>query len=286
MTDESGRPVIDPANIRPLASSLVEHLFSLVEKDPAPQKVQENEFIMRCIMRVLIVLKDGISAVADSVLQHLTIITNIIASNPSNPRFYYYHFESLGALTRFTPPAQADALASHLFEPFGKILSNNVEEFTPYVFQLMAALLESDPEKPLPGEYVPLIAPILGPALWEQRGNIPALVRLLSAMIPRAANELVSSNQVEGVLGIFQKLVSTKVNEGYGVDLLETAISTFQPSTLEPYWVHILNILLTRLQGKQSLAFQLRFIRFYHFVGARDDKGLGVDFFVAASDRV
>ncbi len=286
MTDESGRPVIDPANIKPLASSLVEHLFSLVEKDPAPQKVQENEFIMRCIMRVLIVLKDGISAVADSVLQHLTTITNIIATNPSNPRFYYYHFESLGALIRYTPAAHADGLASHLFDPFGKILANQVEEFTPYVFQLMAALLEANAEKALPAEYVPLIGPILGPTLWEQRGNIPALVRLLSAIIPRASNELISGNQVENVLGVFQKLVAAKVSESYGVDLLETAISSFQASTLEPYWVHILNILLTRLQGKNSQSFQLRFIRFYHFVGARDDKGLGVDFFVAATDRV
>ncbi|OCT55025.1 Importin alpha re-exporter [Cladophialophora carrionii] len=286
MTDGTGRPVIDPASIRPLAGSLVEHLFSLVEKDPAPQKVQENEFVMRCIMRVLIVLKDGISAVAESVLRHLSTITNIIASNPSNPRFYYYHFESLGALIRFTPPAQADALASHLFNPFAAILANSVEEFTPYIFQLMAALLEAEPSKPLPAEYIPLIGPILGPTLWDQRGNIPALVRLLSAILPRAANELVSGNQVENVLGIFQKLVSTKVNESYGVDLLETAISTFQPSTLEPYWVHVLNILLTRLQGKQSQSFQLRFVRFYHFIASLDDKGLGADFFVAATDRV
>lgn len=286
MTDETGKPVIDPANIKPLASSLLEHLFSLVEKDQAPQKVQENEFVMRCIMRVLIVLRDGISDVAASVLQHLTLITTIIAANPSNPKFYYYHFESLGALIRFTPPAQSEALAAALFSPFATILSENVEEFTPYIFQLMAALLEADPTKPLPSQYQPVIAPILGPTLWEQRGNIPALVRLLSAIVPRATQELINSNQVENVLGIFQKLVSTKVYEGYGFDLLENVISTFPPSALEQYWVHLLNIMLTRLQAKQSLAFQLRFVRFYHFVSSRDDKGLGADFFVAATDRV
>jgi exportin-2 (importin alpha re-exporter) len=27
-------------------------------------------------------------------------ITNVIMSNPSNPRFYYYHFEALGAIIR------------------------------------------------------------------------------------------------------------------------------------------------------------------------------------------
>ncbi|KIX10382.1 uncharacterized protein Z518_01464 [Rhinocladiella mackenziei CBS 650.93] len=286
MTDEVGRPVIDPSNITPLAGSLLEHLFGLVEKDQAPEKVQENEFVMRCIMRVLIVLREAISAVAESVLQHLTTITNIISANPSNPRFYYYHFESLGALIRFTSAAQSEALATHLFTPFAAILANNVEEFIPYVLQLMAALLEADPSKPLPTQYQPLIAPILGPTLWEQRGNIPALVRFLSAIIPKAAEALVSGNKIENVLGIFQKLVSTKVYESYGFDLLETVISTFPPATLEQYWIHILNITLTRLQSKQSQAFQTRFVRFYHFVSSRDDKGLGADFFVAATDCV
>jgi exportin-2 (importin alpha re-exporter) len=161
-----------------------------------------------------------------------------------------------------------------------------VEEFIPYVFQIMAALLEANPSQPLPTEYHPLIAPILGPTLWEQRGNIPALVRLLSAIIVRATNELVTGGQVENVLGIFQKLVATRTNEAYGFDLLECAVSAFPPAALEQYWVHLLNIMLTRLSAKQAQTFQLRFIRFYHFVSARDDKGLGTDFFVAATDRV
>ena len=154
------------------------------------------------------------------------------------------------------------------------------------MFQLLAALLEAEPTKPLPDQYKPLIAPILGPALWEQRGNVPGLARLQSAIVPRAADELMSANQVGLVLGIFQKLVSTKVFEGYGFDLLETVVSTFPGPALDQYWLQIINIMLTRLQKGQSQAFQLRFVRFYHFVSSRDDKGLGADFFVAATDRV
>ena len=90
----TGKPVIDPSNIVPLAKDLTEHLFNLILRDRRPEKVQENEFLMRCIMRVLIILRDNISTVAGSVLSHLVDITNIIATNPSNPRFYYYHFES------------------------------------------------------------------------------------------------------------------------------------------------------------------------------------------------
>jgi len=104
LADENGRPLIDPAQITPLSKDLLEHLFSLIEQDSAPEKIQENEFLMRCVMRVLIVVKEGVLAITDTVLQHLVNITNIIYRNPSNPRFYYYHFESIGALIRQVNP--------------------------------------------------------------------------------------------------------------------------------------------------------------------------------------
>ena len=287
LTEQStGKPIIDVSNIAPLAKDLTEHLFGLILRDRQPAKVQENEFVMRCIMRVLIVLRENINDVASNVLSHLITITTIIATNPSNPRFYYYHFESLGALIRFSAPSTSEALCQALYAPFTNILQQGVDEFMPYVFQLLAALFEKEPTKPLPQQFSPLIAPVLSPALWEQRGNVPALVRLLSAIIPRAAEDLIKNNQLPNVLGLFQKLISTKTNEAYGCDLLEVCISSFPPQPLQAFWVDILNIVLTRLQGKQAASFQMRFIRFYHFFASRDDKGLGADVFVAECDKV
>lgn len=286
MHGEDNKPVIDPSSIAPLAKDLLEHLFSLIEKDPAPQKVQENEFLMRCIMRVLIVIREGVLSVLDSTLNHLAQITNIISTNPSNPRFYYYHFESLGALIRFSGSDKSEKLITALFNSFINILQNSIEEFMPYVFQLLAALVEAEPEKPLPNNLQPLIAPVLVPQLWEQRGNVPALVRLLSALIVRSAADMQANNQIENVLGIFQKLLASKAFEGHAFELLETVVAAFAPSALENFWVPILNIIFTRLQRNPSVGFQLRFVRFYHFVASRDDKGLGADFFIAATDKV
>ncbi|KAK5083170.1 importin-alpha export receptor [Lithohypha guttulata] len=282
----TNKPIIDPANIVPLAKDLTEHLFSLILRDRQPAKVQENEFVMRCIMRVLIVLREEISRVAGSVLHHLIDITNIIATNPSNPRFYYYHFESIGAVIRFSAASTAESLCTALYGPFTNILQNGVDEFMPYVFQLLAALFEKEPIKPLPQNFSPLVAPVLSPVLWEQRGNVPALVRLLSAIIPRAADDLVKNNQLPNVLGLFQKLVSTKTNEGYGCDLLEDCVTSFSPEALKPYWTDILNIMLTRLQGKQAASFQSRFVRFYHFFASQDNRGLGADVFVVETDKI
>lgn len=127
LTNESGQHIFGKDEVAPLAKDLLEHLFQLIEKDEAPEKIQENEFLMRCVMRVLIVIKDGVIPLTDSVLQHLIKITDIIGRNPSNPRFYYYHFEAMGALVRYSAPSQPEKLENDLYPPFAGILHNDVQ---------------------------------------------------------------------------------------------------------------------------------------------------------------
>ncbi|KAF7717661.1 Importin alpha re-exporter [Penicillium ucsense] len=277
LSDAQGQPVIPPADITPLSKELLEHIFQLIQSNPAPEKVQENEFLMRCVMRVLVVIREGVVPFTDVVLARLISITDIIRTNPSNPKFYYYHFEAMGAFIRFAAPANPDKLEQTLYAPFAGILQNDVQEFMPYVFQLFAALLEANPSANLPTYYQELIAPILMPVMWESRGNIPALVRLLSSIIPRGSQYIIEHGQVEPILGIFQKLLSTKTNEGYGFDLLEAVVATFPPTVMEPYFVQIMQIILQRLQNSKTENLSIRFVRFYHFVTAHDEKGYSPD---------
>ncbi|CAI7564362.1 hypothetical protein N7527_005345 [Penicillium freii] len=286
LTDSQGQAVISPTAITPLAKDLLEHIFQLIQSDPAPEKVQENEFLMRCVMRVLVVIKEGVVPFTDVVLQRFINITNIISANPSNPRFYYFHFEAMGAFIRFAAPANPDKLEQALYAPFAAILQNDVQEFMPYVFQLFAALLEANPSGTLPTYYQELIGPILMPVMWDSKGNIPALVRLLSSIIPRGSQFIIEHNQIEPILGIFQKLVSTKANESFGFDLLETVVASFPPTALENYFVMIMQIILQRLQNSKTENLTLRFIRFFHFISAQDNKGYSADFVIQVTDKV
>lgn len=127
LTNDAGQHIFGKDEVAPFSKDLLEHLFSLIEKDPAPEKIQENEFLMRCAMRVLIVIKDGVLSITDMVLEHLIGITQIISQNPSNPRFYYYHFEAMGALVRYAAPAYPEKLENALYPPFASILSNDVQ---------------------------------------------------------------------------------------------------------------------------------------------------------------
>lgn len=143
LTDDSKQPVISQVDVLPLSAQLLQHLFQLIESNPEPAKLQENEFLMRCVMRVLIVIRGGVVPITDTVLAHFIKITQIISPNPANPRFYYYHFEALGAFVRyvdfikltsvptdrarFAAPSQPEKLENGLYPVFGSILQNDVQ---------------------------------------------------------------------------------------------------------------------------------------------------------------
>lgn len=126
LADDAGNQMFPRADIEPFAKDLLAHLFKLIEKDTSPPKLQENEFLMRCVMRILIVVKDGAAPMLDNVLTHLILLTNVMKQNPSNPRFYYYHFEAMGALVRYCSTTSAPLFNEKLWEPFHKILAEDV----------------------------------------------------------------------------------------------------------------------------------------------------------------
>ncbi|KAF2471251.1 Cse1-domain-containing protein [Lindgomyces ingoldianus] len=286
MTDNNRQPIIPKDDVVAVSKDLITHLFKLITKNTAPEKIQENEFLMKCVMRVLIFIREGVLPIVDIVLNSFINITKVIRHNPSNPRFQYYLFESIGALIRFAGPTQSANLETKLYDPFAAILQEDVQEFIPYVFQLFAALLEANPSGQLSEYYKSLLEPILMPSLWESKGNVPALTRLLTAIIARDATDIVAQNRVEPILGIFQKLVSSKAHEVNAFELIETVIACIPPEALQQYFVTIVQLMLTRLSSMKTEIFQQRFIAFYHFISARQDKGLGADFFINVTDQV
>lgn len=286
LTNEQKQPIIPQDRILPLSKDLLTHLFKLITQDTKPEKVQENEFLMKCVMRVLIVIRDGLNQILDLVLTNLVNITKVIRHNPSNPGFCYYHFESVGATIRFGGPVQPERIEQSLFPVFMEVLQSSVEEFTPYIFQLYAQMVATNPSTTLSPNFQQLVAPVLTPSMWESKGNVPALTRLLTTMIPKGAEQMAAANQTQAILIVFQKLVSSKAYESHAMDLIEEVVKHFTTAALENYWVEILKLMFFRLQNSKTENFTLRFVRFYHLVSALQEKGLGADFFIAVSDKV
>lgn len=102
---------------------------------------EDNEYLMRCVMRIVAFAKDKCAGVTSNIMTALTTVLGRVCRNPMNPTFNHYLFESIGALIRATCTATPSAVADFealLFPPFQVVLANDVVEFLPYVFQLLA----------------------------------------------------------------------------------------------------------------------------------------------------
>lgn len=209
------------ADIAPFLQPLLTKLFALIDKGQTPEKLAENDVLMKCVLRVVITSRTDLVPIASDVIAKVTQIISAISRNPSNPKFNHFAFETLGALVRYICPGNDAAVRQFqelLFPPFQEVLANDVQEFMPYVFQILAQLLAFN--QTVPAEYLTMLAPLLTPALWEAGGNVPALVQLLTAYLSRGAAGIVERGQLPPFLGIFQKLIASKVNDVFGFDLL------------------------------------------------------------------
>lgn len=254
------------AELQPVIEPLFTGLFAIIGNF----ELNENDYAMKCIMRSLATAADDVIPVTQIVVTKLTETLGHIAKNPSNPQFNHYLFESIAVLVRSVcskDPHATSALEPLLFEPFNTILHMQIAEFTPYVFQILAQLLEYRPaEAGLGQAYNSLFAPLLTPALWEAKGNVPALTRLLQAYINKDAPGLVS--HLNPILGVFQKLLASKATEVSAMEILNSVITHFPAEEMRSRNEVLFRLLLIRLQsGKTPRYVKLATDFFALFVG-------------------
>merc|ERR1712196_83308 len=90
-----------------------------------------------------------------------------VAQNPGKPKFNHYMFESISCAVRYTCEATPEAVTAFeekLFPPSETILTVNetgIVEFQPYVFQILAQMLEAHPMGSVPDSYVALFPMVL-----------------------------------------------------------------------------------------------------------------------------
>mmetsp|Transcript_13898 Transcript_13898/g.41394 ORF Transcript_13898/g.41394 Transcript_13898/m.41394 type:complete len:969 (+) Transcript_13898:177-3083(+) len=255
---------INKAQLKPILSQLYEALFAVAEaaltQVGESYDVWENEHAMKALMRLLVVSQDEVVSIVRSVADKLCVLLRRTCINPRNPKFNHYLFESLAILVRIGCGNHESTahFEKILFPPFEAILQMDVVEFAPYVFQILALLLGY--RISLSSGYASLLPPLLHPSLWERRGNVPALTALLEAYLVADAEHIVLNNQLEPLLGVFQKLLASKLSESYAFELLNYIILQVEATAIDAYIPTIIQLLMTRLQhnrGRTSFGHKL-----------------------------
>ncbi|EKM56806.1 uncharacterized protein PHACADRAFT_141741 [Phanerochaete carnosa HHB-10118-sp] len=286
---QSGQLLFIQADIHEFAPDLIDALLKKVEQGATPEKVAENDYLMKCIMRVIITARSSLLSTFEKTLNRLVTILGIISKNPSNPNFDQYIFESISALMRFIVAVKAETLPvfeQALFGPFTIILQQDIDQYIPYVFQLLAQMLELHTSD-IPQAYRELLPFLLSPASWQQKGSIPGLVKLLKAFLVHDERQMVATGQYTAVLAVVQqRLIPSKLNDGWGFELLQAVVQYIPPSDLKQYMRATMVTLLTRMQTSKTDKYVYHFTYFLLFAMAINVEGLGPDFIASAVEEI
>ncbi|XP_076462956.1 exportin-2-like [Babylonia areolata] len=260
MVRTGGVAAITVDDVKPFATDLLVNLFGAMNKEGSG----ENEYIMKAVMRTMSLLQENIVPLVPQLLQGLTQKLIVVSKNPSKPHFNHYLFESLCVAIRTTCKQTPEAVSTFeeaLFTPFTDILQQDVQEFIPYVFQILSLLMEVHTSK-VPDTYMALFPHLLAPVLWERPGNIPPLVRLIQAFIMQGSTQI-EGEKLNGLLGVFQKLLASKTHDHEGFYILNSIIEFMPQSLVSQYTRQIYILLFQRLQSSKTTKYVKSLLIFF-----------------------
>uniref|UniRef100_A0A1B6CNE8 Exportin-2 n=1 Tax=Clastoptera arizonana TaxID=38151 RepID=A0A1B6CNE8_9HEMI len=262
---ENNVPIVSSNQLNAYAQELLTSLFAMLER----QASEENEYVMKTIMRSFSSLQEKIVPFLGELIPKLTNKLALVARNPSKPHFNHFLFETIVLSIRIvckSNPAAVTSFEEALFPLFQNILQQDVQEFVPYVFQILSLLLELHSVGTIPEPYLALYPCLLTPILWERTGNVHPLVRLLRAFIQKCAPvQMESTLKISALLGVFQKLIASKANDHEGFYLMQSMIEHCPNELLSPHMNQIFVLLFKRLSSFKTTKYIKGIIVFFCF---------------------
>lgn len=268
MRAADGSALVKSDELVPVAPDLLKNLFKTMDFPGS----EENEYVMKAVMRTFSSLQAHVIPFLGELLPKLTAKLSVVARNPSRPHFNHCLFETLSISIRIVCSADSNAVTSFeeaFFPIFQGILQQDIQEFVPYIFQILSLLLGQHKSGTIPDPYMVLFPCLLAPVLWERPGNIHPLVQLLQAFVRTGATQISASQKVSGLLGVFQKLIASKVNDHEGFYLLQTLVEYFPDNDLSPYMKQVFVLLFHRLSSSRTTKFVKGLIVFFCFYAVK-----------------
>ncbi|XP_045624076.1 exportin-2 isoform X1 [Procambarus clarkii] len=242
--------VVQKNDVSPIAGSLYVNLLGAM----AMQGSEQNEYVMKTMMRVTSLIEEDLMQHASLIVPQLVIKLQHVAKNPAKPHYVHYLFETLSLVIKAICNTVDGAVCEfdrNLFPIFQEILQNEVDSLIPYVFQIISLLLERQNSE-VPEAYLSLLPFLVMPVLWERPGYVAPMVRLLQAYIEKAHVKVVQLGKLEAVLGVFNKLNASKTNDHEGFYLLQCMLLHMPKEVLENYWNQIFTIMFRRLTSSKT----------------------------------
>jgi exportin-2 (importin alpha re-exporter) len=254
---DAGKARFQQQELLPFIQTMLTGVFHAMEQPES----EENEYLAKCFMRIVSFFGPQIGALTVECMKQGCVKLERICRNPTNSNFNHYMFETVAALIKSSVEGSLDNLSQYeqyLFPVFQIVLVEDLEDFAPYIFQILSQLIEVY-TPPLPEVYTQIFPPLLNPVMWERSGNVPALVRLLQAYLSK---QTVTGEQLQGVLGVFQKLIASKAHDHQGFFILNALVESLPGEALNPFLGNIWSLLCQRLQTSATPKYTKYFLIF------------------------
>jgi exportin-2 (importin alpha re-exporter) len=97
-----------------------------------------------------------------------------------------------------------------------------------------------------------LLPSLLNSTLWENEGNIPGLVRLLTGFFDKDKMEIVKPNNMEIVVNIIRLLIYQRKQDHNGFTILDAILMHVPLDVVSNYLPRIFSVLFSRLDRKKT----------------------------------
>jgi exportin-2 (importin alpha re-exporter) len=241
-----------PRYVTPSTSpQLLQAVEPLLQQIVSNKGIPQNEYLMKCLLRIFGALGEQSRTVAVQTLKMLASVLQAVSANPSSPLFNHYLFEAIATIMKVAVVQDCAQVEQSLIPVCNFILANQVSDFMPYTFQILALMLESTSS--VQEIYKQIFSGIMTAELWRATANVPGLIRLLSAYFARHSvmRELLVSN-LEGILQRFQFVLSHRRLESYAFDLLSALFRLVPVDLYEPRFKDLVQVLLTKIHQKKT----------------------------------
>ena len=164
-------------------------------------------------------------------------------------------FECVAAVVRINLKTNDIATFEKEFFPlFLNILQNDITEFMPYVFQILALVVENKPQGSISSTDIlrNIFPQCMMAQLWMDQGNVPPLTRFVIAFLSRQDCRDMVMEKINALLGLFQKMINSKANDDKAFTILNTMIVHLDNAVMANYLPKLLGIVFKRIQAKKT----------------------------------
>jgi len=235
------------------------------------EESQTNEYVMKCIMRVIQRAEEGCGKVIEPVIKAVSHMLMTVSKNPQKPLFNHYMFECIAALIRFVcdpadngankeSAAKVGQFEAQLMGPFFKILEmDHAAEFHPYIYQIIGLMLRIRNE--VTSNYESLFDKLLETSLWNNDGNIVAISGTFADYLRLVdVAKFIDERRLTGMLGIYQHLLSKRTQDYHAFRILNAIFQYIPMAQLGRYLKEIIELVCIRIRHKKSTALCCNFV--------------------------